>query len=87
MCDPNQGERMWGQAGLQVPHSHQGLEGSSVPWPQTPGGFTCIPKGCGVSCEEEIDRGGPFGWKGTPAPCTLCLGRACLCPLTAFVSS
>lgn len=49
-----------------------------MPWPQTPRGFTCISKGCGMSCEEEIDQGGPFGWKGTLAPCTVCLGRACL---------
>lgn len=48
MCDPNQGKGLWDQAGLQIPHSHQGLERRSVLWSQTPGGFTCIPKGCGM---------------------------------------
>lgn len=38
-------------------------------------GIYLHPKGVWrVLCEEEIDWGGPFGWKGTLAPCTVCLG-------------
>lgn len=84
MWNPNPGEGPWGWAGVLVPHSHRGSERSSVQLPQAPWWITCIPKGSGASFVRRAGRlGASFGCKCTPVPCNACLGRTCLCLLTA----